>query len=206
MDALGRKVVETLKDGREFEYGFLGIRLDTENGTNRVRSANPGSPAALGGLQVDDAIVAVGDLPVTDADSLVVAINSIPAGEAVALKIVRRNQPVERTVHLAKKRVEAPVIATNRPAPWRGLRVDYTSTMINTTFAPDMHDAMAREGVVVTEVATGSESERAGLKTGQIITRVDDTPVPNPRDFLKATTGRNGPVRLETDAGPVSIK
>ena len=29
MDALGRRLVETLRQGKEFEYGFLGIRLDT---------------------------------------------------------------------------------------------------------------------------------------------------------------------------------
>src|SRR5262249_32997620 len=28
MDLLGRKVVETLKQGKEYEYGFLGINLD----------------------------------------------------------------------------------------------------------------------------------------------------------------------------------
>ena len=28
MDALGRRLVETLRQGKEFEYGFLGIRLD----------------------------------------------------------------------------------------------------------------------------------------------------------------------------------
>ena len=34
---------------------------------------------------------------------------------------------IERTVVLAKFRVDGEVIATNRPRPWRGLRVDYTT-------------------------------------------------------------------------------
>jgi S1-C subfamily serine protease len=206
MDALGRKVVEALKDGKEYEYGFLGIRLDVQQGTNRVMSADTGTPAHQGGVQVDDAIVAVGDHPVSDADTLVVAINSIPAGEPVVLKILRRNQQVERTVQLAKLRVRTPVIATNRPEPWRGLRVDYTSTMPNGTFGDGIHDALAREGVFVTEVASGSPVEKAGIKTGQVITRVDDRPVRNPREFAEAVSGLKGTVRLETDQGPVSVK
>jgi S1-C subfamily serine protease len=206
MDALGRNVVAALKQGKEYEYGFLGIRLDVDQGTNRVRSADPGTPAAQGGVQFDDLIVAVGDIPVTDADSLVVAINSIPAGEPVTLKIVRRNQTIERTVRLAKLPVKSVVIATNRPEPWRGLRVDYTSTLPRAVFGPDIHEAMAREGVLVTEVVSGSESERAGLRTGQIISRVEDRPVRNPRDFAEAAARLKGPVRLETDQGPVTVK
>jgi S1-C subfamily serine protease len=206
MDTLGRKVVETLKQGKEYEYGFLGIRLDVQNGTNRVVSADHGSPAFDGGVQMQDAIVAVGDIPVTDADSLVVAINSVPAGEPVRLTIVRGSSTIERTVHLAKLRVKSPVIATNRAAGWRGLRVDYTSTLASTTFAPELFEAMARRGVVVTEVESGSEAEKAGLKSGNIITRVDGKPVPNPREFTRAVADLKGPAKVETDQGVVTVK
>ena len=204
MDVLGRKVVESLKQGKEYEYGLLGISLDNQQWTNRVLKAEPGTPAALGGVQVDDAIVAVGDLPVTDADSLVVAINSIPAGEPVKLKLVRRNATIERTVQLAKLKLRSTPIVTNRPAPWRGLRVDYTSTLANSTFATEIFEAMAREGVVIAQVETGSEAEKAGLKVGQLITRVDGRQVRNPREFAKTVSGLSGPARLDTDQGPVT--
>lgn len=207
MDALGRKIVEALRQGKEYEYGFLGISLDKDEGTNRVLSAKPGTPAALGGVQVGDAVVAVGDLPVTDADSLVVAINSIPAGEPVTLKLVRRNQTIERTVRLAKYRIRsAAVIATNRPGPWKGLRVDYSSTIADPPFGSDMLEAMSREGVIVSEVESGSDAEKAGLKPGQLITRVDGHPVRNPSEFARVVAGLKGPARLETELGPVPLK
>jgi serine protease Do len=206
MDKLGRRVVETLKQGKEYEHGFLGIEIDKQYGTNEVMSARVGTPAALGGVLVRDRIVAVGDLPVTDADSLVVAINSIPAGETVTLKLLRQNKLVESTVQLAKRRPTSPVIATNRPAAWRGLRVDYTSAMPRTTFADNILEAMAREGVVVTDVESGSESEKAGAKTGQLISRIDGRSVRNPRDFAKVVSGLKGPVKVETDQGPLIIK
>lgn len=206
MDTLGRHVLETLKQGKEYEYGMLGIRLDTQGWTNRVNAADPGSPAADGGVQVNDVITAVGDIPVSDADSLVVAINSVPAGEPVNLKIEREGATLQRTVTLAKLRVRGQVIATNRPAAWRGLRVDYASTLANATFAPELIEAMARRGVAVVEVQAGSDAEKAGLKKDQIITRVDGKPVPNPREFARVVAGLKGPARLDTDQGPVTVK
>ena len=98
------------------------------------------------------------------------------------------------------------VIATNRPEPWRGIRVDYTSILANTTFGPNLEEALAKRGVLVTEVETGSDADRAGLKAGQIISRVGDKAVPNPREFLKAVEGLKGPVQIETEQGPMTIK
>jgi S1-C subfamily serine protease len=59
---------------------------------------------------------------------------------------------------------------------------------------------------VISEVETGSEAEKAGLKVNQVIARVADKPVPNPREFAKAVAGLKGPVQLDTEQGPVTIK
>jgi S1-C subfamily serine protease len=206
MDAQARQIIDTLKQGKEYEYGFLGIGLDTTDGTNRVVEAKPGTPADLGKVLVDDRIVAVGDTPVTDADSLVLAINLMPAGSRVTLKILRQDQLIERTVELAKYRVAGEVIATNRPPAWRGVRVDYTSTLPYTTFGDAMLTAMARGGVVITEVEAGSPADRAGLKRDQIIRAVEGKPLKTPRDFLQSVAGLRGPVNLETDLGSVTIR
>jgi S1-C subfamily serine protease len=205
MDAQARLIVETLKQGKEYEYGFLGVGLDP-SGSNRVVSAQPGTPADLGNVLVEDQIVAVGDTPVTDADSLVLAINLMPAGSRVTLKILRQDQTIERTVELAKYRVAGEVIATNRPALWRGLRVDYTSTLPYTTFGDGMLTAMARGGVVITEVEPGSPADKAGLKPGQIIRSVEGKPLRSPREFRQLAAGLRGPVNLETDLGAATIK
>lgn len=206
MDAMGRRAVEALRQGKEVEYGFLGIALDIDNGTNRVKSAQLGTPAAEGGVQVDDLIFAVGDIPVADLDSLVLAINNMAAGSVVRLKIVRRNEVIERTVELAKLHVEGEVIATNRPPSWRGLRVDYTSTLPLMQFGPDQRSVFASGGVAVSEVEGSSRAEEAGLKPGQVIKSVEGTNVRNPRDFAKAVAKHSGPVVLGTDLGPVTVK
>ena len=135
MDKLGRRAVETLKEGKEVEYGLLGIKADGTR-SNRVEEVQPNSPAAQGDLVGGDEIIAVDDSPVIDFDSLILAVNVHSAGDAVRLKIRRGDQTIERTIVLAKFPVAGEVIITNRPKPWRGLRVDYTSTLNMTIFGP----------------------------------------------------------------------
>ncbi len=207
IDALGRKVIETLKQGKEYEHGFLGISLDQATHTTTVKDCQPNTPAANGGLQVGDVILQVGAIPVNDDDSLVVAINSFAAGESVPFKIERRGTVIDRTIALAKRGVEGQ-IATNRPAAWRGLRVDYTSTLANLGYGDRMQRAFSRGGVVVSDVQTGSDADRAGLKRSQIISRVgpDNVQVHTPREFAEAVANLKGPVTLETEQGQVTVK
>jgi serine protease Do len=205
MDDLGRRITATLKQGKEVEYGLLGINLDPF-GTNHVKETKPGTPAGEGGIQTNDVIISVDDVPVTDADSLVLAINRMPIGVPIKLRIIRQNKVLEKTIVLAKFPVEGEVIATTRPAAWRGLRVDYTSVLVNAGFGVEMLSAMAHGGVAVREVLPGEPAAVAGLKKGLIITAVDDHPVRSPAEFAKAVADLKGPVKLTTDQGVVVVK
>jgi len=203
MDKLGRRAVQTLKEGKEVEYGLLGVQ--PHNFTNRVFEVQPNSPAALGQLQVNDEIIAVNGAPVVDFDSLILAVNVHSAGDRVRLKIRRGEETIERTLVLAKFPVEGEVIATNRPKAWRGLRVDYTSALNYRTFGPNFLDP-STPGVVVAEVEEGSPAATAGIKKGQLIRRVAGENIRTPRDFAEAVAAHDGSVTLETDLGPVTVK
>lgn len=207
VDPLIRRVIDSLRQGKEAEYGFLGIVLDP-NGTSLVGTAQPGTPAGEGGLSTGDLITEVGGIRVTDSDSLVLAINTMPVGVPITLKIVRDNEVLEKKLALAKYPVEGHVIATNRHAPWRGIRVDYTSTLLNRsrTFDDNTKSAMAIGGVRVVDVAAGTAAEEAGLHPDQIIIKVDDQVVRTPDQFYKATAGRNGPVKVSTNLGELVVK
>lgn len=204
LDARGRRAVEALRQGREVEYGFLGIRLD-ETAPNIVGGVRPGTPAAEGDLVVGDEVLAVGDQPVTAELGLSLALATAPVGEPVTLKIRREGRETEKTVFLSKYPVDGEVIATSRRAPWRGLRVDYTSVLAENTFSDDILNAMAKGGVGVIEVQPGTPAEAAGLRRGQIIIKVDSKPIRTPADFDAAAKASSGPVTLETDRGPVTV-
>jgi S1-C subfamily serine protease len=203
MDRLSRRAVETLKEGKEIEYGLLGIRAHQSN-SNRVDEVTPNSPADQGQLQANDEIVGVNDTPVHDFDSLILAINSYAPGEEVRLKIHRAGQELTKTVLLAKYPVDGDMIATNRPPAWRGLRVDYLST-VNARVAVPPFAEPAPGGVVVTEVLDDSPAARAGVKKFQIIRQVEKTTVSTPPQFYQAVLGLKGAVSLLTDQGTVSV-
>jgi serine protease Do len=203
MDKIIKRAIATLKEGKEVEYGLLGINAD-DKFSNFVAKVADGSPAALGQLQVHDQIIAVNGNPVTDFDSLILAVNAFAPGEPVRLKIHRDDETIERTIVLAKLSVIGEVIATNRPKAWRGLRVEHSSTLyngLNTRFGqPDTH------GVVVVEIEDGSPAAESGMKRGQLIRKAGGKDVRSPQEFAEAVASQEGPVTLETDLGQVTIK
>jgi S1-C subfamily serine protease len=199
MDRMGRRAVEALKQGKEVEYGLLGIHADPQF-SNRVSRVAPHSPAALGHLQVNDEILAVNGAPITNFDSLILSVSVYPPGESVRLKIRRSDEIIERKIVLAKYHVDGEVIATNRPRPWRGLRVDYTTT-IQTRGNGGLENDSIPAGVVAAEVEEGSPAAAAGLKKGVLIFRVGDRPLQSPRDFAEAVADREGPVTLAISLG-----
>jgi serine protease Do len=203
MDKIIRRAIATLKEGKEVEYGLLGIRADRKF-SNFVFEVQAGSPADRGQLQVNDQIVAVNGIPVTDFESLILAVNVFPAGEAVRLRIIRADEKLERTIVLAKLSVDGEVIATNRPKTWRGLRVEHSSTLYKSFMQrfgePPPH------GVVVVEIEDGSPGADSGLKRGQLIRKVGGKDVRSPQEFADAVANEEGPVTLETDLGQVTVK
>ena len=116
---------------------------------------------------------------------------------------------IEKFVVLSKLRISGEIIATNRPTPWRGLRVDFVSNDPKVVYGEEILKAMARGGVLVAEVQPGSAADDAGFKVGQIIVKVEDRPVKNPADFAGAVEGLKGTVTLTTEGertvlGPVN--
>lgn len=207
MDALGRRAVEALLEGREVEYGFIGISLGRL--ANVVSEVKRGTPADRANLASGDVIVAVGNrtLDENDESSLPLALAGVPVGEPVTLKVRHEGAVVERTLVMSKYPVAGEVIATRRPDAWRGIRVDFTSVLTDGLSTEATLEAMARGGVGVAEVQPGSPAEAAGLTRGLVITRVEDQPVTTPKQFRAAVQKFDGkPVRLSTTNGLVDGK
>ncbi|MDG3002356.1 trypsin-like peptidase domain-containing protein [Paludisphaera mucosa] len=209
IDHMGRRAVEALRQGKEVEYGLLGIRqtpgfTGNRREANRISEVSPNSPAALGDLLQGDAIVSINGVPVYDFSTLIVAVSAYAPGEKIRMKIIREGRELERTLVIAKFPVEGEIIATVRPPAWRGIRVDHRSLLIAPQLGLNPIEALP-QGVVVREVEPGSPAEKAGLKPWQMIREVADRPVADPADFAKAVADRKGPVRLMTDRGPVTV-
>lgn len=211
MDAAGRRAVETLKQGKEVEYGLIGITQTESRGEldrrppNRIDGVSPSSPAALGELQMGDLFIAVNGTPVRDFAGLLVAVSAYVPGDKIRLKILRDGKELEKTLTIAKYPVKGEVIATVRPPAWRGLRVDHRS-LLAAGAVPFGPAAPEPQGVVVREVEPGSPAEKAGLRPWMTIHEVAGRPVDVPADFARAVADQKGPARLMTDRGPITVQ
>ncbi len=211
MDAAGRRAVETLKEGKEVEYGLIGITQTDSRGEldprppNRIDGVSPNSPAAQGELQMGDLFTAVDGEPVRDFSDLLVAVSSHSPGDKIRLKVLRDGRELEKTLTIAKYPVKGEVIATVRPPSWRGLRVDHRS-LLTTGMIPFGPAGPEPRGVVVRDVEPGSPAEKAGLRQWMTIHEVAGRGVDVPADFARAVADRKGPVRLLTDRGPITVE
>jgi serine protease Do len=209
VDDTFRRVVDTLKEGREVEYGYLGVTLENLKDTElakgahgaRVEIVQRGSPADRAGLQRSDVVTHVNDQSIFDADGLMLEVGRLPVESLVQLTVQRDDRERKVHVELAKYPVRGVKVVT-APAPaWRGLRVDY-ATALPTDTRRLPYDRVSPEGcVVVTEVEKDSPAADAQLQVGMYITQAGGAMVRTPREFQAAVAGKSGEVSLRVFAG-----
>jgi serine protease Do len=209
-----RRVIERLRQGREVEYGFLGVSISSAT-PNRLEGGLPldaviaGTPAAdkglvgsnggFGGVPADY-IVAIDGHPVREQDDLFQRIGAALAGSTVKLDIARGGVGQVKTVEvvLAKQDHPFPWLASQRdPAPF-GLRIDYSSILL-AQLSNDRRGLVTPgqvpRGVMVREIEPKSVAEEKFKALGPVagrwmITRVNDKPVTTPKEFYEAVKGQ----------------
>lgn len=204
VDETFRRVVEILKQGREAEYGYLGVSRPSNSRVSAphrepgvlVPEVVPGTPAYRAGLRRGDRITHVGDVPIHDFDALVLEVGKLPVEATARLRVRREGREFSVNVTLTKYPVRGRKIVTTRPDPWRGMQVDYPTSVVDSSGRPLYATAAFDEGVAVTEVIEGTSAWKAGLRPGMLVSHVEQTPVRNPRQFRTAVAGRRGPVNL----------
>jgi S1-C subfamily serine protease len=199
VDAGMKRIIQVLREGKEVEYGFLGVILDPDAKPGKpvqLRDVAENSPAQRGGLQRGDYILAVEGEPVRDNDDLFLFVGLQLAGGTVHIDVARTpdGPPQTRTVTLAKFYVPGKVIAAERPPARCGLRVDWTSLLgqrgglFGRRGIPD--------GVLIREVVPNSPADKANLQVDKVITHVNGQPVTRPSEFYQKMAKAVGPVEL----------
>ncbi len=204
VDRTFRRVIETLKTGREVEYGFLGIiplnlaPAEIRQGLHgiRVDRVVPGTPAARDGLRPGDVVTAVGGRPIYEADSLVLEVGRLPVEAVARLSVIRDGRRRTIDVTLSKYPVLGKKIITTRPAPWRGMQIDYPTALVDPDGRARSGLVFHDDGVIITEVEQATPAWEAGLRRGMRISQVGRTPVRTPRQFRAAVSGSTGTVQL----------
>jgi M6 family metalloprotease-like protein len=138
--------------------GFLGISTAAKGTATVVDHVDPNSPAATAGIAVGDEIRKLNEKPVDGPAAIREALLATPAGDTVRLVVASGN--AEREVPV----VLAPVSRPLRISP------------VRVVMGVQLREA-TDEGVEISRVTADQPAERAGLKPGDMITRIDDAAV-----------------------------
>lgn len=221
IDATTFRVIQTLREGKEVEYGFLGVSFGHPAALmNFPRGEFPqsnapegayvaglvdGGPAALAGIHDGDVITNVNGERVYTRDDLTREINKL--GPEFKAKItVWRNSGVAGggtvtvEVTLAKWGAfdeDGIVVSKFRNPPWRGLVIDYST-------ARDKHNGEFKpfpQGVLVLKILPPLDASQTELVEGNRVVKVNQRLVTTPHEFMDAVKDLRGDVVLELDNG-----
>jgi len=184
-----RRIVDVLRRGEEVEYGFLGVTLNRQRQGVWVDQLTQNGPADRAEIEVGDQIIKLNGLPIDSFHDLLLQVGSALAGSKVKVTVSRFGRMRELEVTLAKFRHDLPFIASVRPDPVFGLRVDYASVRsqdINRIPA----DVCVRDLVADSPAATKFKT-LGDTPTRWLISHVNGNPIANPAEFYKAAKGQD---------------
>ncbi len=200
-----RRVVETLRRGEEVEYGYLGVLspIGARGGVTFEQVLSYG-PAGRAGIDERDVLTHVDGLPTTNYAQLLHRIGSSLAGSKVKLRLWRAGQEHFVEVTLGKFQQSQPFIASARPEPVFGLRVEYGSILAQQLQNQVRGGNGLPAGVCVRDLAPNSAALAGFKKLGDrperwLITHVNGTPVGTPAEFYKAAKGQTAIKLTVTD-------
>jgi serine protease Do len=206
VDDAFRRIVQTLRDGREVEYGLLGVRLHPMGDRGGILGAAsrgalvqevmPGAPADRAGLKAGDVITEVAGAPVFSSDSLMLAVSQQPPLATTPIRFLRNGREQTARVELSKSQQHGEQIVTAPTETWRGLRVDFATAVENYATAARQGGTDPRGCVAVRHVEPHSPAWKAGLRTGTFISHVAHRQVSSPEEFYAATLRQSGNVTL----------
>lgn len=93
-------------------------------------------------------------------------------------------------ISVSRRRAVNDRAVIGRASPFRGGTMNFNSLSTTSSNKALMgiytQGTDNKKGVVITNVSRKSAAEKAGLKEGDIVTRIDDTPINSPEDLTKA--------------------
>jgi serine protease Do len=194
---------EIVKKGR-VARGYLGVNpRDIDAALAKSYGVEPHSgvlvgnlpgndtPAAKAGLQIGDIITAFNGQKVTSPRELTDAVTATPVGESCKVDFIREGVAQSVTVVLAERPADLTVNRQqpNAPTP----EIDPASStapnmgLSTQEITPDIASRLKLSGgVLVKAVAPNSPAAEAGIRSGDVIHRIDKTVVRNGNDLSQA--------------------
>ncbi|MFW7268478.1 Do family serine endopeptidase [Gluconacetobacter sp. Hr-1-5] len=152
-----------------------------------VASISNSSPAEKAGLKAGDVITTLNGQKIDSPHDLAVKVASLPPGTSATIAYLRNNAAQTATVKIAN------LSSASSPDGSVGDRSEAGGPRLGVSLSPLTRDLRQQlgldgsvRGVVVSDVQTGSVAEQAGIRAGDVIQAVGNSPVDNPSATVTA--------------------
>src|SRR5208283_1810733 len=185
-----------------------------------VSRVETSSPAAKAGIQIGDVLLEFNGQPLDGPQQLGHLVRETPPGSKVKVLVWRAGKSEIVWAILEARRSRPPETTEMWPPPQGimipdipGTYLSWQSRMLGVECEP-LGNQLAeyfgvKQGVLIRSVLKGSAAERAGLKAGDVVTKVGDHPVAAPReitDALRDHAAKTVNVAVTRDHKDVNVK
>jgi serine protease Do len=211
---MAKSIVAQLKEKGKVTRGWIGVSVQIVTqeiarsfGLKETRGAlvsevSPKGPADAAGIKRGDIIVSFDGKGISKMSDLPVIVAGTPVGKTVPVTVIREGKELTLNVKIAEMG-EAVAAAPGAPTEERlGIAVADITPQIMKELR-----LRSREGVVVTDVASGSPAEDAGIQPGDVIRETNRIAVNSVKEFeaALAKSGKGRPVLLLIRRGAQSF-
>ena len=186
------RTMETFLAGRDVQYGWLGVSIQSIDQTQMealgvpsrrgalVNSVFGGSPADVGDLNAGDFITGINGRSVASSDELVLLVGDLPVGNEPVFSLYRQGESIDVQLRIEARKSDASIRQLKRQL-WPGMSVYPVTDELS-----DRLDLSDRSGVVVSGMDQGTAADIGGVVVYDVIRAVNDAPVLSVLDFYAA--------------------
>ncbi len=199
---LVRKVIRDIRDFGVVQRGILGIgieavtdntakRLKLKNVTGvRITTVSPGGGAADSGMQIDDVIISINDVPIGSMPELQEQVARYRPGNKVKIGYIRERIKKNSTIVLRNRGNTTELVNARKGKVLEDLGFE----LRNLTRAEQKR--LKTNGVYVKSIYRNSLIEETNMELGFVITSINDRPIEIIDDVVEALAEKNGLIML----------
>jgi predicted metalloprotease with PDZ domain len=146
-----------------------------------VNSVIGGSPAQKAGLQRGDVIVSLNNIAVKDVNNFREIMAELKPGDDLKIIYVRNGQKDIAYATLANSSAVPETAQEPGDSNW-----GVSLSVLSSELRKSLRIPADIDGIVILSVTPGGIADRAGLQAGDVITRINNTPIADMTDFFAA--------------------
>ena len=192
---LAKELLPQLRGKGKVTRGYLGVliqkvtpeiaeSLGMDKGHGAlVANVSKDGPAERAGVKVGDVIIEFDGKEVKDSGDLPIIVARTPVDKKVRMKVLRDKKESTLAVSVGELKEEE-VVASIPEKGELGMTVQKVTPQIAESLGLDK-----AEGVVVTDVESGSTADESGIRRGDVILQIDRKPIRSVEEYRKSLAG-----------------